>query len=421
MLNMSALYKKVVSSISNNKTVIENYFFMTVLQVLNSLFYLIIYPFLIRTLGSESYGLYIFAMSIVTYFIIFVSFGFDMPAVKIIAENIDNKVVKSQTLSGVFSAKIYLELIATAIFTLLVVCIPALKANWMIYSFCFIQTISNIFFPQWYYQGIQKMKIITFIQLSFKILSLPLIFILIKSPKDLSTFVLITSSITLFAAICSHLLILWKEKIPIKLLSFSATKHWYKTSMPFFLTSSTSVIKEQSITVIIGIFLGMKDCAFYDLANKIVMVPRTLLMSMNAAIFPKIITNIKTKVVKKIVNYEAIIGISVFLLMLLFGKWIVLFMGGAAMVSSFPLAVILSITILSWLVVGAYSNFIFIPNNKNYFITKNQFVAFISFFIYTTIGLLCAKNALVLVISITLSGLTEILYCNYLIRKHKLL
>ena len=35
--------------IINNKKVIENYFFMTVLQILNSLFYLIIYPFLIRT------------------------------------------------------------------------------------------------------------------------------------------------------------------------------------------------------------------------------------------------------------------------------------------------------------------------------------------------------------------------------------
>ena len=34
--------------ISNNKTVIENYFFMTVLQIINSFFYLLIYPYLIK-------------------------------------------------------------------------------------------------------------------------------------------------------------------------------------------------------------------------------------------------------------------------------------------------------------------------------------------------------------------------------------
>jgi PST family polysaccharide transporter len=418
---MSKLYDKVVSSISNNKTVIENYFFMTALQILNSLFYLLIYPFLIRTLGSESYGLYIFAMSIVTYFIIFVSFGFDMPAVKIIAENVNDKDIKSQTLSAVFSAKIYLEAIALLAFCFLILSVPSFRHNWMIFLFCFIQTFSNIFFPQWYFQGIQKMRIVTYIQLTYKLISLPLIFLLIKTSSDLWIFVLITSLISFLGAITSHLLIIIKHKVPIHILPLSDVREWYKTSMPFFLTSSTGVIKEQSIIVIIGLFLGMKDCALYDLANKIIMVPRTLFMSINAAIFPKVIANIKVELVKKIINYETIIGIMVFVLMLLFGKWVVVFMGGDSMALSYPLAVILSITILTWLVVGAYSSFIFIPNERNYFITKNQLVAFFSFFLYTFIGLIYEKSVFVLVTSITLSGLTEIIYCKYLVRKHKLL
>ena len=34
---------------------------MTILQILNFLFYLLIYPYLIRVLGAENYGLYVFA------------------------------------------------------------------------------------------------------------------------------------------------------------------------------------------------------------------------------------------------------------------------------------------------------------------------------------------------------------------------
>ena len=45
---------------NNNTKVVENYAFMTILQVLNICFYLLIYPFLIRVLGAESYGLYAF-------------------------------------------------------------------------------------------------------------------------------------------------------------------------------------------------------------------------------------------------------------------------------------------------------------------------------------------------------------------------
>ena len=71
----------------NNKKIAENYFFMTLLLVLNSFFGLLIYPYLIRTLGAESYGVYIFASTVVNYFICFIGFGFDMYGVRLIAEN----------------------------------------------------------------------------------------------------------------------------------------------------------------------------------------------------------------------------------------------------------------------------------------------------------------------------------------------
>ena len=41
----------------NNGKVVENYFFMTALQIISSAFGVLIYPYLIRVLGAESYGL----------------------------------------------------------------------------------------------------------------------------------------------------------------------------------------------------------------------------------------------------------------------------------------------------------------------------------------------------------------------------
>ena len=65
-----------------------------------------------------------------------------------------------------------------------------------------------------------------------------------------------------------------------------------------------------------------------------------------------------------------------------------------------------------------YISFVFIPNNKYIYVTNNQIVALLSFVLYCFLGFLIAKDIYVLVISIAMSGLTEIVYCKYLIRKN---
>lgn len=415
------MQNKIRSLIYNNKKVIENYFFMTVLQLLNSLFYLLIYPFLIRKLGVDSYGLYVFAMSIVTYFIFFVGYGFDLLAVKSIAQNVESKSEIQHTLSCVFTAKIYLEIISIIIFCFLILIFPIFRDNWIIFFLCFLQTFSGIFFPQWYFQGVQKMRTVTGIQLFFKLFSLPFIFLLINNETDLWIFVLISTIVSLSGAITAAIIVRFNEKLIIKLVNSSDVLQWYRNGLPFFLSNISGILKEQSVAVMIGVFFGMREVAIYDLANKIIMVPRTLLISVNGALFPKLITNIQNTLIKKVVQVEYIIGILVVIFITIFGKFIVSLMGGIDMAASYPIAVILSFTVLVWLVVGAYVNFVFIPLNKNFYVTKNQIIALVSFFTYTVIGFLFSNSIMVLVVAITLSGITEILFCKYIITKNRFL
>jgi PST family polysaccharide transporter len=418
---MKEKINKTMNLISNNKKVIENYFFMTVLQILNSMFYFLIYPFLIRTLGAESYGLYVYALSIVTYFISFVGFGFDMPGVKAIAENSGNTKSISNIISCIFTAKIYLEIISFVIFSVVIFSIPYLRNKSLLFYILFFQTFTNIFFPQWYFQGVQRMRVVTIIQLSLKLISLPFIFLLIKSSKDINVFAIITTFSSIGGGIVAAIVLKYEEGIIISWVSINDLKIWFKDSLPFFLSSSTGVIKEQSVTVIIGAFFGMHDVAIYDLANKIIMVPRVFLFSVNGAIFPKVIANMKIEITRKIIKYETLIGITIIMLILVFGKWIVLILGGSDMLASYPISVTLSLTILSWIVVGAYIAFIFVPNSKYFYVAKNQFVALISFVIFCTLGMFIYQNILVLAIAMSLSGLTEIIYCRYVIFKEKLL
>lgn len=418
---MKEFYHKIYNTLSNNKKVVENYFFMTVLQVLNSFFYLLIYPYLIRTLGLESYGLYVFALSIVTYFTTIVNFGFDITGLKAIVQNADNKVMKEKILSSVFTAKVYLELLCLIIFSIIVFSIPKISENRTLFFICFAQTVAYTLLPQWYFQGIQRMRTITIVQLVFKIVTLPFIFIFIRTSADLSLFAVITSATVIFGAVTIFMIIRVKDGLKISWQPFTEIKIWFKSTLPFFLSNSVGSFKEQSIVVLAGALFGMQEVAVYDLANKIILVPRILFVSINGALFPKISLNSTTQVVKRILKLETLLGLATILLIVLFGKYVVLFMGGELMLKAYPVSIILSSTVLTWLVVGAYHFFVFIPRNMYYIIAKNQLIAFVSMFVYLLIGLAFIKNIYILAFAIALSGITEIIYSQFVTSKNKLL
>ena len=399
-----------------NATVAENYVFMTVLQALNVCFYLLVYPFLIRVLGVDSYGLYVYAAAVVALFVTFVSFGYDLPAAKRIAENVGDKNAMSQILSEVTTSKLLLEVFAMIVYLGLFLLLPKMQANPILFAIVFFQTITNILFPQWYFQGVQRMRVVTYIQVAFKVLSLPFLFWFLHDAQDNWVYALIVTITAIAGGVVAWLIIIYKDGIKVRLVSLSAVQVSIRNALPFFLSNTTGVIKEQGVVLLIGQFLGMNDVAIYDLANKIILIPRTLFSKLNDALFPKMMAQQNESRRRKILIGEIVIGLASIALIAIFGYWAVLLLGGASMMSSYAVSVILSVTILTWLVVGALIYFYIIPSGKAFYITVNQLVALLTTFVFAGVGLFFTHSVYLLAVSLALSGLIEILFCSIVVR-----
>lgn len=406
------------NTLSNNKKVMENYFFMTVLQILNMCFYLLIYPFLIRTLGQEGYGLYAYAASMVFLFVTFVNFGFDLPAAQQVALHSDDKQVLRSVLSCVQTAKIYIEMIAVLCFAVIMLINPIMGNAPCVFWITFLQTLTFILFPQWYYQGLQKMKMVTYIQFGFRLLSLPFIFIFIKSPQDVWVFSLITSLASVLGGITAWLMIRYCDGIKIYWASIPAVKRAYLEAVPFCGSNIIGVAKEQGMILMAGSFLGMADVAIYDLANKIMLIPRTIFSKLNDALYPKMVVRSDKETNRRVLLYEVVLGIGAMLCVALFGPLAVYVLGGEQMMSSYGVTVILSFTILCWLVVGVFLQFYFVPAGYTRYILYNQIVAMSSCFIVAGVGLYFWHNVYALAVAYAFSGLCEIFYC-YIVAKNK--
>lgn len=58
------------------RRVFENFCSLSVLNIANYIFPIILIPYLTMVLGVEKYGIYIYAYTIMNYFTLFVSYGF---------------------------------------------------------------------------------------------------------------------------------------------------------------------------------------------------------------------------------------------------------------------------------------------------------------------------------------------------------
>lgn len=411
--------KSIIHQLRTSK-VLENYSYMTALQIASALIGFIVYPIVIRRIGAEGYGLYAFTLSIVLYFQVVIDGGLNFPAVRAVSENRDNPRRLSEIVSSVLVIKSVLFVAMTIAAAFVVYCIPALRVHWVLFGIIFIQNSIDILFPQWYFQGMKQMKVPAIINFICRLLQIPLVIWLIRNETDLILYAGIVSGTMLMGAIYAMVYML-THGIHLQMPHWSQIKSLCQDGWPFFLTDLAGNIKERVLTNLIGVYLGMREVAIYDLATKVVQIPRLFTQSINKALFPDVIVKATKERIRRVLRYERVIGLSMSIAVIAVGYWIVWILGGHSMLDAYPLAAILSLSIYTWLVTGGYLQFAFIPSGNYRLVTWNQVVALLSCLLLCFAGLQLGYDTYAIVVALTLSGFAEIGFCRIMCKKKQLL
>ena len=395
---------------------------MTLLQVVSPLVGFIVYPYVIMVLGPSNYGLYILSVSIMTYFVIIVENGFSWIGLRDISCYHDNQEEKNRVFSTILIAKTFLFIVVLVIFCILVVFVPFFEQNKFILLFACLQiAIPEILFPVWFFQGIQKMKVVAILLLISRLLTIPLIFIFIKKQDDILIYSMIISGTNILGAFIATWFVFYKEKIRISMVSFTNLKAYFKDAFPFFCTNAALAAKKEALPVITGIFLGLYDVALYDLARKIISIPTLLTDKINSALFPEIIRNPVGSKIRKILKMEFLTGLVSIFLVCGLSYWLVLLLGGKQMIGAYPLTCILSTTILTSLLVEVCMNFIFVPSKKYYYITQLQIISLVFIVVFSFFLMAYSQSIFIIAITASLSSILEVAYSFFRIKQRRLL
>lgn len=397
--------------------VVNNYLHLTALQVINGFFYVLIYPFVIGNVGIESYGSFVFASGVAALFSVFVSFGFELHAAKLVAVDQNNKYEHSLVLSKVTTAKLFLELMALIVFGVLVVTV--LSANSSLYWACFATTLSSVFLPSWLFHGLQKVYILTVIQLSVKLISLPIILMTITSPGDIVIYAALVSGANIIAAIISFYFAIKCFGLRLSLPNPSEIIDLFSKVQPFFWSTAVNALKQRGVELSIGLLFGMKEVAIYDLANKLFTIASVFASNVNAALFPRTLRGASEAAVRKIFIYEVWLSVFFIASLVFFNNIIISLFFEEEMAPAYGISVVLSLNIVAYLVVGCYMYFVFIPSERYDLVIKNQIVGASCFVLLSGIFLAIDWSVYAIVFSLVISGLSEILFCWIVLKRIK--
>jgi polysaccharide transporter, PST family len=253
-----------------NKKMLENIISLFILQGGNYILPLIIFPYLVRVLGVEGYGVIVTAAAFINYFVVFTDYGFNLTATREIAMNRNNSDRINEVFSEVMFTKFSMVLISLLLLFVSIPLLENVRSEWEIYLATFLVVLGSVFFPIWYFQGIEQMKYITFLNLFGRFVSVIFIFIFVKEPSDYFIAALIQSLGSLIPGIISYYIIFKKFKIQFVKVKLNKIYMQLKEGLSVFI-SGVSILSYTSYnTIIIGLMYGPKEAGLFSVALKLI-------------------------------------------------------------------------------------------------------------------------------------------------------
>ncbi|MCK9424696.1 MAG: flippase [Ignavibacteriaceae bacterium] len=337
---------------------IENIFSLSVLHAANYILPLITLPYLVRVLGPEKFGLIAFAQAFIQYFMMLTDFGFNLSATREISINRNNKEKVVNIFFSVFAIKIVLLLLSFLILLLTVTFFLKFNAERTLYFYTFLSVVGWVMFPQWFYQGIENMKFITFFNLGAKLFFTICIFIFIKTREDYLLLSLLNSFGYILSGMLSLVLSFKYFKIHFCIPSFSDIRHQFYEGWHVFLSNLAINMYTTSNSVILGILTNNVLVGYYSAAEKVFKAFQYMGIPIYQALFPhfsKLIVENRTKAIhlfNKLFKMTMIISFTLSLILTFLSPIVVHILLG---VNYNPSIAIFSI--LAWVILASLTNY----------------------------------------------------------------
>lgn len=308
--------------------VISNLKSITSIKIVTLIFPMITYFYIFKTLGADNIGVIIFIISVISFFRVLIKFGFEISAVRALADG--RNADRDEYVTTILIIQLSLFIIGSFALIGMIYMSDNLFEYWQLYIPAYLILLSEIFWVEWFFLGTGKMKYLSRRVLLVEILMLLLSLLLITAPEDYIYFMYLKLIASIAGAAYTSYVLITKIKFTPKIAGLDSLKNAFLDSKSFFLSRAFAVLHGEIATIIIGTSLASSSIAYFDLARKILnvfLIPNSII---NTVSFP-LISKTKDKVLtKKVFLIRNVISVALVVLLLISAPYIVMILSPSA-------------------------------------------------------------------------------------------
>ena len=350
---------------TEEKKVVENAIYLTILQWFNYLIPLLILPYLVRTIGTKMFGLVMFAQTVATIFTLITDFGFSITGTRALSFLKKNNTKKGELFFGVMAIKFALIILLLFFLFALTSTSEKFSQNKLIYYYSFGVTIGMTIFPSWFFHGIQNMKVITIVNAVSRTLFAGLVFMFITKPEDFLLVPLFNSASYIITGLFGlfYALKFLKIKVPSIVFIFNLVKESFKL---FLSNLSTSLYSSFNI-LIIGLLTNDTLTGVYASFEKIILALKNIYTPIYQAVFPWLSTqNNQKRIIKKMSRIVFLLGLFGVVALITFSEEILILMFNDEIILSYKILFQAISPILFLAGLSMLYNYLYLSATKKY-------------------------------------------------------
>jgi O-antigen/teichoic acid export membrane protein len=270
----------------------KNYLFNLLLSVANILFPIISFPYVSKILGPIGVGKVQFITTFASYFALVAALGIPIYGVREIAKYKSSPEKLSKVFSELVIINFITSLFLTVIYIAVVLTLPYFNVDKNLYLWAITLIILGFSSIDWFYAGMEEFKMVAVRSVLVRMISLVLMFLLVKKDTDYYMYLMILIFIILANNFIN--IIMLSKKVTFTYKNISLQRHLKSLFLIFGTTIATSMYTMLD-TVLLGFLSDNKSVGLYSAAVKLSKIAIPIVTSFGIILVPKIAKNLAEK------------------------------------------------------------------------------------------------------------------------------